>query len=365
MNILHIAFVSGNRCSGVSNVVPLHVINQAKYENVALLNLICYQPNGNFTCFVTDGSHTLENLPVPFNSPDLVVFHEIYHIEYVKLAKWLSARNIPYVIVPHGCLRRKAQRKKWFKKLVANALVFDSFVCGCLGIQCLADDEKNELIYRRVNSFVGTNGCSLPETRKTQFGTDGLVFTFIGRLDAYHKGLDLMLAAIKSAHDLLKSHNCRFYIYGPDYKGRFENVARLIVENDVGDIVSLNHEVFGADKLNALMNADVFIQTSRFEGMPLGVLEAFSYGIPCLLTKGTNLSGYAKSYNAGWECDATVESIAAAIAEAVSCTDLEIKSQNAVNIIKDNFNWEKAATDELAEYRRLLCIKNSVPLKRK
>ena len=36
---------------------------------------------------------------------------------------------------------------------------------------------------------------------------------------------------------------------------------------------------------------DLFIHTFRFEGHPIAVLEALSYGIPCLLTPGTNMAG--------------------------------------------------------------------------
>ena len=62
---------------------------------------------------------------------------------------------------------------------------------------------------------------------------------------------------------------------------------------------------------------DVFIRTSRFEGLPLGILEALSLGLPCLVTKGTNLDELVNNYNAGWGVETTSKMVASAIKNAV------------------------------------------------
>lgn len=43
-----------------------------------------------------------------------------------------------------------------------------------------------------------------------------------------------------------------------------------------------------------LLQTDLFIQTSRHEGMPMGLLEALSIGVPCLVTVGTSLGHIIK-----------------------------------------------------------------------
>ena len=55
-------------------------------------------------------------------------------------------------------------------------------------------------------------------------------------------------------------------------------------------VLKLCGPIAGADKKKVLKDADLFLHTSRSEGHPMGVLEALAYGIPCLLTPGTNMA---------------------------------------------------------------------------
>ena len=51
------------------------------------------------------------------------------------------------------------------------------------------------------------------------------------------------------------------------------------------------------------MNSDMFILTSRHEGFPMSILEALSYGLPVLITKGTNMTDLVHKASAGWTCE--------------------------------------------------------------
>ena len=76
----------------------------------------------------------------------------------------------------------------------------------------------------------------------------------------------------------------------------------MINDYGINGLVHLRREVEGSEKESVLIGSDVFIQTSRFEGMPMGILEAMSYGIPVLITEGTTLGEYVKEYNGGGGC---------------------------------------------------------------
>lgn len=351
MVILHLAEIQKNPFSGVCVVVPQHVNAQQAFATVALVNLNVEVENVE-NQFVCKDVYDIKNLPSPFNTPNLVVFHDVYQPSYLKIFKYLKSARIPYVIIPHGCLTMGAQKKKWLKKKVANFLLFNRFINGAEAIQCLSEREMESTHFGK-HKFVGTNGIHIPTERKTSFRTNATKFVYIGRLDAYHKGLDLMLDAVKEIADFMRENNAALNLYGPDYQGWFANVENMIAERAIGDIVAIHPAVFGEEKKEVLLNSDIFIQTSRFEGMPMGILEALSYGLPCLVTEGTTLGNFVSQNKAGWSCETDASKIAeamrAAIQEKGTWTQ---KSDRARHSVSEQFAWERVAEEIVSQYRK-------------
>ena len=355
MRILHIASITDNSFSGVCVVVPQHVLAQSAYASVGFVNV-----NGETIPSLKDYQlacpqpFRVESLYNSFGRPDLVVFQECYRPAYLAIARSLRREGIPYVILPHGELGSEAQKIKRLKKMAANLLLFNRFARQAAAIQCLSQRELAQTHFGR-RKFIGTNGVFLPSRVKNTYSSSGTRFVYIGRLDAFHKGLDLMLEAVALSAPFLRENHCTLALYGPDYAGRFAHVQELIRQNGVDDLVSLSHEIRGREKEEALLNADVFLQTSRFEGMPLGILEALSYGIPCLVTEGTTLGERIEAAGAGWASRTDSASIAAALRQAVEDrARWDAIGRNARALAERDFAWDAIARSTIDAYQKLL-----------
>lgn len=195
----------------------------------------------------------------------------------------------------------------------------------------------------------------MPDSKKAVFSSKGLTFLYIGRLELSIKGLDIMMEAVAKEKEFLKEKGCTFSLYGPDYQGRFENLETVISKLNIGDIVKLHHQIIGKKKENVLLNADVFVQTSRTEGMPMGILEALSYGVPCIVTEGTTLAEKINEHDAGWGVETSIEGVALALRKAVEerATLME-KSKNAVDFVEKEFCWDSIAKETLEKYKNMV-----------
>lgn len=350
MIILFVSHLSTNIAAGLNWSVPMSVKAQQAYDEVLWVNTTNVEmPHWKevkaFHHLAEYGERlTLQLLPEPFLHPDLVVFEGLYFREYVSFSKELKQASIPYIIVPRSsltyqALHNHARIKKWF----AHKLLFDRFIKNAWNIQYLTQKEADDSTRQfRTSYYILPNGVNLPKLTKTSFSRDRIHAVFIGRLDMYQKGLDLLLHAVAQCQDQLRKAHFSLSIYGPQ---RYDHVIikQWINDHGIADIVQANDEITGEEKKKVLLQSDFFVLTSRFEGHPMGLLEALSYGLPCMVTPGSNMYDEVRDHKAGWTCEENIESMVNTLLDIISHTaSFSEKGAHARELSKA-YNWDTIA----------------------
>lgn len=349
MNILYISSLVDGKYSGPYYSVPKQIKSQALYDNVYWINLTKLKKNDFMKSIHGKNIKLLDfnvkNIEKEFDKIDLVVFEEFFKIKNAIIARKLEKSKIPYIIVPRCQMTKQYLSHKRIKKLVALKVLFKHFVEKSAGVQFLTNQE-----FEDSQEFYNKKYCIIPNgvdvdideinnIKKIDKESEKKI-TFIGRYSVIQKGLDLLLESISFEKDILSRNNIHFYLYGPDERtGEKENIVKLIKKYGVGDFVSVNGPVYDNEKKKILKNSDYFIHTSRFEGLPMSVLEALSYGLPCLLTEGSNLKFELEHYNAGWGASTDIDGIRNALNKL--CDDIGNYSDYSINALKmaESYSW--------------------------
>ena len=101
---------------------------------------------------------------------------------------------------------------------------------------------------------------------------------YLGRLDVFHKGLDILLDATA----LLAAQGTPIRLRIAGRGGDLAEIAKKIGELGLRDRVSLLGPVTVAERRTLLAEASVFVMPSRFEGFGIAAAEAMAAGVPVI-----------------------------------------------------------------------------------
>jgi len=302
-----------------------------------------------------------------FGTPDLVNFHSTYIPFNTALARRCRRLGWPYIVTPHGGMTYLAQGIKHFKKTLGNLTAFRSYVKHAAAIHALSPREAKEAqdLFNVRQVFTVPNGVeeelfkAAEKLSPTDLGdfvdNSDLVLGFVGRIDVYIKGLDLLLEALSKVKEKLGGPRCKLLMIGPFHTNRDKKyIVSTIRKLGLQDIVKLPGPKFGQEKWSCFLACDVYVQTSRSEGMPMAVLEAMALGRPCLVTPETRLSDVV-CRGGGWECETNPDSIADAIMDIYRAkASLPAIGKRLQDVVRQRFTWPKVAHQLKAEYAKIL-----------
>lgn len=383
LKILHIAPINYKKASGPSS----SVINLAKAQ-VKLGHKIAILPSipSSFPSISIPKKITLIKGPKKrhlnpwrisakwigkiekdFVKPDIINFHDTYIPFHIAFARLCSKNNWRYTITPRGGLGELAQRIKFYKKYPANIFFFKKYIKNASIVHALSEIESNDIKnkFKHTPTEIISNGIDkdllnisneIKNSNKSNFKKK-IKIGFVGRIDIYHKGIDLLFEALLKFKNNHNSTLFELIIIGPYHSKKDKKYVESFIKRfSLNKTIILKGKLFGHKKWLELSNFDIFVHTSRFEGIPNSVLEAMAFGKPCLVTEGTNLASLIKKNNCGWSSQTSIESIY----DQLSYLSLEGKNDilqfgfNAKKYIKNNHLMDNIAKKYITVYESLL-----------
>ncbi len=291
--------------------------------------------------------------------PDVLHLHSPYSPEHVPVVRWARRHRVPYVMTPHGALSPGEIRHRWMLKIPYKYAFERGILNGAAFVHALGAHEGLERYGVRSPIVIVPNGITPPDppaaraqplrNRYPQLAGKK-VFLFVGRLDPLQKGLDVLMAGVAQSG----LADIALVIAGPDWRGYRRRLERALASQSLSVPVILTDALVGREKIEALVEADVFVHTSRWEGMSQAVLEAAALRRPCLLSRAADPLGRLGESGAAVIVDPVPEAVARAVRRLhdMSTGDLIAMGARARKVVLGEFTWRRTA-EELGEvYRR-------------
>lgn len=297
--------------------------------------------------------------------PDLAHAHGLWMYPSMAAVHWSGGRK-PYVISPHGMLDSWAVKNSGWKKKIA-ALVYESaHLRGAACIHALCESERQAIraFGLKVPVAVIPNGVDLPDLNTAvpmpdwnlRFPAGSKVLLFLGRLHP-KKGLAILLDAWAKSRlrRLPGAEEWQLVIVGWEQGGHQAELEIQARELAITDSVHFVGPQFDLAKAASLRRADAFVLPSFSEGLPMAVLEAWSYARPVLMTPQCNLpEGFAAG--AAIIIEPEVESLVGGLELIFGMLEGERAAigQRGRELVERVFTWRRIGAEMANVYRWVL-----------
>lgn len=275
----------------------------------------------------------------------MIHFHSVFLPEMWSISKLLKKRSIEWVLTPHcGYLKEALNNNKYVKclymALFEKFLIKNAAKIHAIGVKEIGAIKKiyensviehipngqslNEVVFEKVNS-------AEPNSRP--------LFGYCGRLALRHKGLDLLIESFSKYKNSGGKGELWIIGSGPDE----DHLKVLVMNLNISKSVRFFGPLFGDEKYSHLDQIDVFVHTSRWDGIPTAVLEAAALRKMLVVSVETNLGEYVDKYKCGYVIrsnrPSNITNILQKIDEVYRNGQIGSYGEKSYLMINEDLNW--------------------------
>ena len=297
-------------------------------------------------------------------SPELVHAHGLWLRSSGQNYNWCKQTGIPYLISPHGMLDPWAIRNSGWKKKIAGLWFEYAHLnnASCLHALCASEADAIRSFGQKNPICVIPNGIDLSDTNestaeapwKKDHGRKALLF--MGRLHP-KKGLQLLVEAWAKLKKSSPIYSNEWFIAIAGWsEGRHRKELEVRIKDmGIAKDVEFLGSLHGDAKIAALSHASSFVLPSYSEGLPMSILEAWSYNLPVLMTKQCNLPEGFQA-RAAISMETNVNSIAEGLSDffKMNCGEQLAMGIRGRQLVEQRFEWKRIAAKMEAVYEWIL-----------
>jgi poly(glycerol-phosphate) alpha-glucosyltransferase len=295
------------------------------------------------------------------NDHDILHLHGLWQYPQLLAYKWKNKNpERKLIVTTHGMLDMNLLKmRSTLKRMIGMTLfpkkVFNNVDC----YHALNLAELDALRKYGIKSPIAVipNGVTIPENNTGITPTDGKKhLLYLGRIHP-KKGLDLLLKAIYELmiEDKELLNDWILDIVGWGQVGFDERMKKLTFSLGLSDYVHFHDALFGDEKVKMYRMCNGYILPSLSEGLPMTVLEAWSYKKSVIMTEECNLfEGF--EFNAAIKIHANVASIKNGLRLFFKLKEKERIQLgiNGYNLVLRKFTWDRVSENMRKVYLWLL-----------
>jgi glycosyltransferase involved in cell wall biosynthesis len=285
--------------------------------------------------------------------PDLVLLNGIFTANVARLARVLRRRGIPYVHAPHDPYSPAVFARNRHIKIPYWWLIERPLIAGARAVQLLDARQEHWLRTRHldVSAITVPNGVAaedLVDEQPLPSQNDRPARAlFLGQLDAFNKGIDLLIDAAAPLDEQIE-----LTIQGHDTGDGEKLVTQARARNISVEFLPADYTT-GSSRLVA--RHDLLCLPSRFDGFGLTALEAMVAGRVLLVSEEAGSDSHVRASGCGVVVAPTVESIRQGLTELLNRREAWASMGKAGReYVLANLVWDEIAQRALEDYRRLI-----------
>lgn len=292
---------------------------------------------------------------------DVIHLQDYRTFQNIVVHHYAKKNGIPYVLQAHGSVGAFFQKgflKRTYDTIWGHRILRDASKAIAV-TKIEAEQLKNvgvsEDKIEIVPPGIDLSGFeSLPKKGRfrNRYGLNSSqrIVLYLARIHKI-KGPDLLAKAF--ARLVGEDSDTQLVVVGPD-DGYLPALKKMVKELGIEERVLFTGPLYGKEKLEAYVDADVYVLPSSYEIFGLTVLEACACGTPVVVTEACGLADWIDQ-RAGFKVAHDEYRLQEAICVLLSNEELRKQlGDRARELVREQFSWHKAAQQIEKIYTELL-----------